>query len=74
MIISLARPIRDHPPVKESASVGIAIRWGTMKDTLIVCKHANTAVHCTKAFVFGDKNNYDAINAESDPKRCVELG
>ena len=74
MIISLERPIRDHPPIKESASLGIAIRWGTMKDTLIVCKHANTAVHCTKASVFGDKNKYDAINAESDPNRCVELG
>ena len=59
----------SYPPEFE-----YVVPMGTEKGTKILCEHANKAVHCTKASVFGDQRNFDAINAESDPETCLELG
>eukprot|EP00927_Polykrikos_kofoidii_P032187 TRINITY_DN27495_c0_g1_i1.p1 TRINITY_DN27495_c0_g1~~TRINITY_DN27495_c0_g1_i1.p1 ORF type:complete len:248 (-),score=26.43 TRINITY_DN27495_c0_g1_i1:539-1282(-) len=56
------------PPFKYVVPVGV------MKGTVIFCEHANKALHCTKASVFGDQANFDEIVAESDPVKCQQLG
>jgi ribA/ribD-fused uncharacterized protein len=50
------------------------VPFGTMKGTIIFCEHANKALHCTKASIFGDKDNFDEIKAENDPVKCQQLG
>lgn len=47
---------------------------GNMRGKEILCEHANKALHCTKASLFGDKENFEAILAESDPGECQALG
>merc|ERR1712232_528073 len=34
------------------------VPFGTMTGTMIPCEHANKALHCTKASIFGDKANF----------------
>lgn len=50
------------------------VPYGSMKDTVILCEHANKALHCTKASIFGDQANFDEIRAETDPGKCQQLG
>jgi len=50
------------------------IAFGAMEGTEIAFCHANKALHCTKASIFNDKDNFKAINEESDPSLCTKLG
>merc|ERR1719297_427286 len=46
------------------------VQVGAFKGTIILCEHANKALHATKASVFGDRENFDEICAEQEPGKC----
>mmetsp|Transcript_98427 Transcript_98427/g.170491 ORF Transcript_98427/g.170491 Transcript_98427/m.170491 type:complete len:230 (-) Transcript_98427:147-836(-) len=51
------------------------IAFGHMKGTVITCKHSNKPLHCTKASVFNDPENFAEINSQDEnPGNCQKLG
>ena len=59
---------------RQPRSFSYVVPLGSKKGTRIQCKHANTALFCTKASLFKDDDTFNMIMKEPDPGQCRKLG